>query len=164
MSTDVIATEADEYEATVETVLSALDRWTARNDGHHTEKRGARRFALRAPATITTRSAGDGRTHRVAAHTRNISVSGLAFVVPRRIDLQGEVLTATSLFSADSTVTVSLDRDQHEIRLIAKVCRLRKVHDDLYECGVMFIGRDRGGDSDLDAAPAAELALAPPEV
>ncbi len=33
---------------TVESVLCALERWTARNDGHHTEKRGTQRHFYRA--------------------------------------------------------------------------------------------------------------------
>jgi hypothetical protein len=164
-----------DYSATVETVLSALDRWTARNDGHHTEKRSSRRFALRAPVNVVTRHSGNGLAVRIDAHTRNISVSGLAFVVPKRIQfaaLGGEVLTATSLFTPDTTIAVSLDRDGHAIRLIAKICRLRKVHDDLYECGVMFVGRQEDVPPPPEIAAEAletpaldeaeELALAPP--
>lgn len=148
-----------QLEATVETVLAALDRWTARNDGHHTEKRVARRFALRTPVIITTRHPATGTAFRVEAHSRNISVSGLAFVVPKRIRAAESAVDVlvTSLLTLDSLIRISVDREGRDLRLVARICRLRKVHDNLYECGVRFVGRDEGsapGDRLLEERPA----------
>ncbi len=152
----IVSTDDDcQYDATVESVLCALDRWTARNDGHHTEKRSARRFSLRAPVTVVTQLYGSGASVRIEAHSRNISVSGLAFVVPKRIrtsDQATDVL-ATTLLPPDSVIRVSVDRAGHDLRLVAKICRLRKVHDDLYECGVQFLGRD---EMEAPAPPPAD--------
>jgi len=140
-----VSTDDDcQYDATVESVLCALDRWTARNDGHHTEKRKARRFALRAPVTVVTQFYGSGAAVRIEAYSRNISVSGLAFVVPKRIRVSDQAtdVLATTVLPPDSVIRVNVDRQGHDLRLVAKICRLRKVHDDLYECGVQFLGRD----------------------
>jgi hypothetical protein len=42
------------------------------------------------------------------------------------------------------------------VNLFGEIRRLRKVHDNLYECGVKFVGRDAGG-----AEPVAEVTPEP---
>ncbi len=83
MTSDCLITPQGEYITTVDMVLSALDRWNARNDGHHTEKRTTRRFPFRGIVRIT--AAYSGQVVHFEAPTRDISVNGMCFLVARRI-------------------------------------------------------------------------------
>lgn len=129
---------------TVESVLCALDRWTARNDGHHTEKRATRRHPYRALVQVTAPHNSVIAEVRFFAHTRDISVSGLSFVVSKKIPtgVVGHVVQATSLLQPNKEVVICVPHGDHDVNLVAEIRRLRKVHDNLYECGVQFVGRN----------------------
>ncbi len=129
---------------TVESVLCALDRWTARNDGHHTEKRVTQRHSYRVRVEVTAQHASIPTPIRFSAFTRDISVSGLSFVVAKNIpsDASGQVVQATALLQLEKVVSICLPHGDHDMSLVAEIRRLRKVHDNLYECGVRFVERD----------------------
>ncbi|MDZ4782775.1 MAG: PilZ domain-containing protein [Planctomycetia bacterium] len=153
-----IGASPTEFDETVESVLCALDRWTARNDGHHTEKRTTRRHAFRAQVEVAARVASSQEIVRFHAFTRDISVSGLSFVASKHIhsEVGGQVILTSGLLTEEKVILICLPHGDHEVNLFGEIRRLRKVHDNLYECGVKFVGRDANG----DAEPAAE---APPE-
>lgn len=132
-------------DATVESVLSALDRWMERNDGHHTEKRTTQRFPFRGSIVVTARHAATGALVQFEAPTRDISVSGLSFVVSRQIrteSVEGNIVLASAILTPETKIVVTLNRGDHDLILVAEIRRVRKVHDNLYECGVRFVGRD----------------------
>ncbi len=149
-----------QFDETVESVLCALDRWTARNDGHHTEKRATRRHAFRAQVEVAARVASSQDVVRFHAFTRDISVSGLSFVVAKHIpsEFGGQVVLASSLLTEEKMILVCLPHGDHEVNLFGEIRRLRKVHDNLYECGVKFVGRDAGGGAETNAETAPEPA------
>lgn len=153
MTSDCLITPQGEYITTVDMVLSALDRWNARNDGHHTEKRTTRRFPFRGIVRIT--AAYSGQVVHFEAPTRDISVNGMCFLVARRIrtDLLGQnIIPAGALLTLGARIVTSLNRDGHNILLVSEIRRLRRVHDNLYECGVQFVARDTEGPSEVREA------------
>jgi len=155
MSTDANIS-AQPLDETVETVLCALDRWTARNDGHHTEKRATRRHPYRALIEVAAQLPNYKDVVRFEAFTRDISVAGLAFVVSRQIpsEFGGQVVTAAGLLVPEKIILIRLPHGDHNVNLLAEIRRLRKVHDNLYEFGVRFVSREIEPTSPASPAPA----------
>lgn len=148
----------------VESVLCALDRWTARNDGHHTEKRSDRRHPYRAQVRVTATDPSTADEIRFSVVTRDISVSGLSFVVAKMIrpDAGKKAIHAPTLLLPEHEIVIEMPHGDTAVVLTAEVRRVRKVHDDLYECGVRFVGRRSGlpaADEPTASAPASDHEL-----
>jgi PilZ domain len=126
-------TKVDAIQKEALEVISMLDRWSDRLEGHYTQKRTSQRKSFRSRITIYIPSndslAGESEeATSFQAWARNISQSGLAFLYKGNIKLD--------------KIIVCLDPDTKGIHwLNAEFVRIRQVHNDFWEYGVKFTGR-----------------------
>ena len=114
-------------------VLSILDRWSGRLDGHCSQKRQISRRPFRSRITIYIPGADSlaGESAEAAnfqAWGRNLSQTGLGFVY------KGQIKSENLIICLDPDATGS-----HWFN--AELVRSRQVHNDFWEYGVKFIGR-----------------------
>ncbi len=114
-------------------VISMLDRWSDRLDGHCTQKRKSSRKPFRSRITIYIPSsdsvAGESaEATNVQAWSRNLSQTGLAFIYKGHIK--------------EEKLVICLDPDTTGSHWFnAEIMRSRQVHNDFWEYGVRLINR-----------------------
>tara|TARA_R110002111_G_scaffold1157_1_gene8186 strand:+ start:50665 stop:51039 length:375 start_codon:yes stop_codon:yes gene_type:complete len=117
----------------IQETLEMLDKWSARLEGHCSQKRAEERTEYRQvigiyiPGTERNGGAADDM-ELIVVTSRNLSRSGLSFLHTK--NLQSE------------KVILALGHDKkHCIHMESKIVRRRQVHHDLWEFGVLFTGR-----------------------
>lgn len=114
-------------------VLSILNRWSDRLEGHHSQKRETGRQPFRSPITIhipgTENLPGEcAEKNNFEAWARNISQSGLGFIYKGQIKA--------------SKLTICLNpKAEDECWFNVEIVRSRQVHNDFWEYGVKFIDK-----------------------
>ncbi len=117
----------------IQETLKMLDKWSARFEGHCTQKRSAERTKYRQVIGLylpgAERNAGNvDDMEFIVVTTRNLSRSGLSFLHTKNIQPE--------------KIIVALGQDKNNcIYMEGKIVRRRQVHNDLWEFGVLFTGR-----------------------
>ena len=139
--------------------LEKLQRWDAKNAGHQSEKRSGERHVYETQSIVivvphdeTCDLAGEAlsaeNSSSFSACTRNLSRSGLSFIVPREVlpSVTGEnfaPLCLEKLLTAERKVHVAMAmKSGPPLWVEGKVVRFRPIHDGLYECGLQFLAKN----------------------
>ncbi|QDU79504.1 hypothetical protein Pla110_12140 [Polystyrenella longa] len=125
--------KADKQEKAAEEVLSILDRWDARMQGHHNQKRQYSRNPYRTKMTVFIPQS-DGMVGESSESTsftvwsRNISQGGVSFIYP------GQLQHGKYLMCLDPEKSGSL-------WFLVEIVRSRQVHNEFYEFGAKMLER-----------------------
>ncbi|MFH1304313.1 MAG: PilZ domain-containing protein [Planctomycetota bacterium] len=117
----------------VQETLEILDKWSARLEGHCSQKRSDERMEYRQLIGIYLPGAGQNGDDNddpgmIVVTSRNLSRSGVSF------------LHSQNLRSDKIILALGQDKN-HCIYMESKIVRRRQVHNDLWEFGVQFVGR-----------------------
>ncbi|MAT16375.1 MAG: pilus assembly protein PilZ [Planctomyces sp.] len=124
---------AEKLERSAEEVLSILERWDAKNQGHHTQKRQYSRKPYRTKMTVfIPQSEGmAGESMEATSFTvwsRNISQGGVSFIYP------GQLQHGRYLICLDPEKSGSL-------WFLVEILRSRQVHNEFWEYGANMLER-----------------------
>ncbi|HZZ70932.1 MAG TPA: PilZ domain-containing protein [Pirellulales bacterium] len=136
--------------------LEKLQKWDDKNAGHQSEKRSGERFGYKnRPVVIVvpaSESAARGRECGEASvsfpvYTRNLSRSGLSFLIPREVFprvLTDAVLPVyvQDLLTVGREIQVGMPMNNGEVLwVVSKIIRTRLIHEGLSECGLQFVSK-----------------------
>ena len=138
----------------IEHVLAALDRWSRRTGKHVTHQRASDRHAYRTTVIVEpSESATPNSTLRQFFHvpTRNVSKTGLGFVVPplfipKMLSDTTPLVRGESAFRVGMKIKVTLGPPTGLMPTICgEIVRVRPVHLGFLEVGVRFLDRGLEG-------------------
>lgn len=134
--------------------FASLDKWDLSRSGNHASKREFERRQYRTGVILSLcvtgllKDAPGLHTIFVVAYGRNISTSGLGFLVDRTlypidgVSNDAPALEITQVLSVGSHLSCGLLQPPADtIWLDAEVMRMRNVPDEMFEVGVHFDGR-----------------------
>jgi hypothetical protein len=154
--------EVDMDSSRYQQVLAAIRQWDKINDGHHAEKRPGERLnfngnpilVVTLPATAGDELHAEPQSISFSVSGRNISRSGMSFLASRVImpvlaSDETPIVQLEDVLIVPSELTVGLPEHGSDGLhwLVAKLVRLRRVHEELLEGGVQFLRKQ-------DSAPA----------
>ena len=139
--------------------LQKLQRWDAKNAGHQSEKRSGERYFYESQSIVifipldehsdlAGAECSPENSISFPACARNLSRSGLSFIVPRELlpRVTGEnfsPLCLEKLLTVERKIHVAMaTKTGAPLWVQCKVVRFRPIHDGLFECGLQFLAKN----------------------